>query len=121
MATFADAPAGEAKAGEKIYKTKCAQCHTIEKGASHKQGDVFSSRFIGPIRFLLYSCCLIAAIYQFCIFLRYTCVEMDSYESSSPSRFDLLGCAWKSKIKCSGIFSKCVIGDLYFGMFLYEI
>ncbi|KAG6408712.1 hypothetical protein SASPL_131733 [Salvia splendens] len=38
MATFSEAPAGDAKSGEKIFKTKCAQCHTAEKGAGHKQG-----------------------------------------------------------------------------------
>ncbi|GJY40530.1 RNA-directed DNA polymerase, eukaryota [Tanacetum coccineum] len=37
MASFEEAPAGDAKAGEKIFKTKCAQCHTVEKGAGHKQ------------------------------------------------------------------------------------
>lgn len=39
MASFAEAPPGDAKAGEKIFKTKCAQCHTVEKGAGHKQGE----------------------------------------------------------------------------------
>ncbi|KAI5661681.1 hypothetical protein M9H77_21004 [Catharanthus roseus] len=39
MATFEQAPAGDPKAGEKIFKTKCAQCHTVDKGAGHKQGD----------------------------------------------------------------------------------
>ncbi|RVW77526.1 hypothetical protein CK203_050275 [Vitis vinifera] len=24
--------------GEKIFRTKCAQCHTVDKGAGHKQG-----------------------------------------------------------------------------------
>lgn len=38
MATFADAPAGNAATGEKIFRTKCAQCHTVDKGAGHKQG-----------------------------------------------------------------------------------
>ena len=39
MASFDEAPAGDSKAGEKIFKTKCAQCHTVEKGAGHKQGN----------------------------------------------------------------------------------
>ncbi|KAF2293931.1 hypothetical protein GH714_005762 [Hevea brasiliensis] len=34
MATFEQAPPGDQKAGEKIFKTKCAQCHTVEKGAA---------------------------------------------------------------------------------------
>ncbi|KAJ0513923.1 putative cytochrome c, class IA/ IB, cytochrome c-like domain superfamily [Helianthus annuus] len=38
MASFEEAPAGDAKAGEKIFRTKCAQCHTVDKGAGHKQG-----------------------------------------------------------------------------------
>lgn len=39
MASFSEAPPGDAKVGEKIFKTKCAQCHTVEKGAGHKQGN----------------------------------------------------------------------------------
>ena len=38
MATFSEAPPGDSKAGEKIFKMKCAQCHTVEQGAGHKQG-----------------------------------------------------------------------------------
>lgn len=37
MATFAEAPAGNVETGAKIFKTKCAQCHVVEKGAGHKQ------------------------------------------------------------------------------------
>ncbi|EHA8587039.1 hypothetical protein COCNU_scaffold001336G000020 [Cocos nucifera] len=37
MTSFAEAPPGDKKSGEKIFKTKCAQCHTVEKGAGHKQ------------------------------------------------------------------------------------
>ena len=48
MASFEQAPPGDPKAGEKIFKTKCAQCHTVEKGAGHKQGtpSIFSFGFI---------------------------------------------------------------------------
>ncbi|KAK8942240.1 Cytochrome c [Platanthera guangdongensis] len=46
MASFSEAPPGDSKAGEKIFKTKCAQCHTAEKGAGHKQGDLCRSSFI---------------------------------------------------------------------------
>ncbi|KAF8071263.1 CYC1 [Scenedesmus sp. PABB004] len=38
MASFAEAPAGDAAVGEKIFKTKCAQCHVAESGGGHKQG-----------------------------------------------------------------------------------
>lgn len=46
MATFGEAPKGNAKSGEKIFKTKCAQCHAVEKAGGHKQGMsiVFHSR-----------------------------------------------------------------------------
>lgn len=37
MASFAEAPAGTAAKGAKIFKAKCAQCHVPEKGGGHKQ------------------------------------------------------------------------------------
>lgn len=37
MASFAEAPQGDKAKGEKIFKTKCAQCHVPEKGGGHKQ------------------------------------------------------------------------------------
>ena len=37
MASFAEAPSGDKAKGEKIFKTKCAQCHVPEKGGGHKQ------------------------------------------------------------------------------------
>ncbi|XP_038994491.1 cytochrome c [Hibiscus syriacus] len=45
MASFEEAPPGNAKAGEKIFKTKCAQCHTVDKGAGHKQGPNLNGLF----------------------------------------------------------------------------
>jgi cytochrome c2 len=37
MSTFEEAPPGDAAKGEKIFKTKCAQCHVAEKGGGNKQ------------------------------------------------------------------------------------
>jgi len=31
-------PKGDAAAGAKFFKSKCAQCHTVEKGGTTKQG-----------------------------------------------------------------------------------
>lgn len=39
MGSFGEAPKGNAKSGEKIFKIKCAQCHAVEKATGHKQGE----------------------------------------------------------------------------------
>ncbi|KAH8959790.1 hypothetical protein BDL97_06G095700 [Sphagnum fallax] len=45
MGSFGEAPKGNAKSGEKIFKTKCAQCHAVEKAGGHKQGPNLSGLF----------------------------------------------------------------------------
>ncbi|KAJ0607600.1 putative cytochrome c, class IA/ IB, cytochrome c-like domain superfamily [Helianthus annuus] len=42
MASFEE---GDAKAGENVFKTKCAFCHTLQKGAAHKQGPNLNGLF----------------------------------------------------------------------------
>uniref|UniRef100_A0A803L771 Uncharacterized protein n=1 Tax=Chenopodium quinoa TaxID=63459 RepID=A0A803L771_CHEQI len=39
MVTFSEASAGNKDTGAKIFKTNGAQCHTVEQGAGHKQGN----------------------------------------------------------------------------------
>eukprot|EP00798_Chlamydomonas_sp_ICE-L_P024070 gene24070-9646_t len=42
---FADAPAGDVANGEKIFKTKCSQCHVAETGGGNKQGPCLGGLF----------------------------------------------------------------------------
>ncbi|KAK9271411.1 hypothetical protein L1049_027001 [Liquidambar formosana] len=52
MASFEQAPPGDSKSGEKIFRTKCAQCHTVDKGAGHKQArDAFEIWNGQPLNF----------------------------------------------------------------------
>ncbi|KAL3627828.1 Cytochrome c proximal, isoform B [Castilleja foliolosa] len=53
MGSFGEAPPGNSKASEKIFKTKCAQCHTVDKGAGQKQaGYSYSAANKNKMQFL---------------------------------------------------------------------
>jgi cytochrome c len=51
MASFSEAPPGNPAADAKIFKTKCAQCHTNEQRAGHKQGKERTPPPISPYVF----------------------------------------------------------------------
>jgi len=40
-----DVPAGDSKKGAKLFKSKCAQCHTIDAGGATKQGPNLNGMF----------------------------------------------------------------------------
>lgn len=40
-----EVPEGNAKKGAKVFKSKCAQCHTVEQGGATKQGPNLHALF----------------------------------------------------------------------------
>nr|UER43491.1 cytochrome c-2 [Viscum album] len=45
MSTFDEAPPGNPDNGKKIFRAKCAVCHTADSGSGHKQGPNLHDRF----------------------------------------------------------------------------
>ena len=107
MATFAEAPAGNEKSGEKIFRTKCAQCHTVDKGAGHKQGTI-KHLFLDDLDPHFFSSSMISLSL-----------------SLSLSPWSLKFCCWISfsiqscwKLVCSS-FSRFLLESVFFVFFLW--